>query len=396
MFSLVLKGRVCAHEPHCSEYGKRTLKRYGFFNGIGKVIDRVLHCRPSMQKIYDPEYYKVVFFCSAPIGVPFLEELKRDKRFDVIGIVTQADKPVGRGMKMQENIIKSSAKTLFPDEGKKNKKLLVIHGFASHPKQIRFPRLKKWGVEHNMQVEIPLLPNPKKPVFEDQLNYLLKNYKDRIDEGTTIIAHSLGGTLAKQFITSTGKQVGQLIDIVPSYPGREYEKLTENKLYAKAIPFLKTYIVDHPLDIKKLTLLVKEHTILLSEDDPVNPFEVSLQYHQKHHPHANIQIYKDKGHFSEMSELPELETYLQPDFSDFIKTPHKLNPEKSIEGKTLTDRLKTKEADFLVVISYGKIIPQTILDIPHFAPINVHGSLLPKYRGASPLQSIFLHKDIES
>jgi methionyl-tRNA formyltransferase len=46
-----------------------------------------------------------------------------------------------------------------------------------------------------------------------------------------------------------------------------------------------------------------------------------------------------------------------------------------------------------VVIAYGKIIPQYILDIPKIAPINVHGSLLPKYRGASPLQSIFLNQD---
>lgn len=45
-----------------------------------------------------------------------------------------------------------------------------------------------------------------------------------------------------------------------------------------------------------------------------------------------------------------------------------------------------------MVIAYGKIIPQSILDIPHFGAINVHGSLLPKYRGASPLQSIFLDK----
>ncbi|MEI8253437.1 MAG: formyltransferase family protein [bacterium] len=77
-------------------------------------------------------------------------------------------------------------------------------------------------------------------------------------------------------------------------------------------------------------------------------------------------------------------------------TPNKLNPEKSNEGKEFAERLKNKEPDLLVVIAYGKIIPQAILDIPKIAPINIHGSLLPKYRGASPIQSIFLNDEKET
>lgn len=42
--------------------------------------------------------------------------------------------------------------------------------------------------------------------------------------------------------------------------------------------------------------------------------------------------------------------------------------------------------DFLIVAAYGLILPQAVLDIPAIAPINVHGSLLPKYRGAAPIQ----------
>jgi methionyl-tRNA formyltransferase len=41
-------------------------------------------------------------------------------------------------------------------------------------------------------------------------------------------------------------------------------------------------------------------------------------------------------------------------------------------------------------VAYGNLIPQNILDIPKIAPINIHGSLLPAYRGASPLQTVFL------
>jgi len=81
---------------------------------------------------------------------------------------------------------------------------------------------------------------------------------------------------------------------------------------------------------------------------------------------------------------------------EFISTPTKLNPEKSEEGHQFAERLKEKNPDLLVVIAYGKIIPQAILDIPKIAPINVHGSLLPKYRGASPIQSTLLNNDKET
>lgn len=199
--SFWLKGKICAHEPHCSKYSIQVLKRYGFRPGIFYAGDRVLHCTASMTKHYDPAHYKVVFFSSAPIGVPFLERLADDKRFEIVGVVTMSDAPSGRGMKTHENIIKQSAKKIF------------------------------WH-------------------------------------------------------------------------------------------------------------------------------------------HQNI--------------------------SSAIICPEKLHPEKSEEGRQFAERLKEKNPDFLVVIAYGKIIPQAILDIPKIAPINVHGSILPKYRWASPIQSVLLNNDKET
>ena len=155
-----------------------------------------------MHKTYDPDHYRVVFFSSAPIGVPFLEHLADDKRFEVVGVVTQCDKPSGRWMEMNENIIKETAKKL------------------------------------------------------------IENWKLKIE--------------------------------------------------------------------------------------------------------------------------------------NCISTPTKLNPEKSEEGREFTERLKEKKPDIIVVIAYGKIIPQAILDIPRIAPINVHGSILPKYRGASPIQSTLLNNEKET
>lgn len=193
--ALRLKGRVCAHEPHCSKYSVEVLKKYGFRPGIRYATDRVLHCTPSMTIKHDPSHYRVVFCSSAPIGVPFLQELKNDPRFEVVWVVTQPDKASGRGMEMHKNIIKIEA-----------------------------------------------------------------------------------------------------------------EKL---------------------------------------------------------------------------------------EISD-IQTPEKLNPEKSPEGKQFTEWLQEKKPNFLVVIAYGKVLPEAILNIPTKWPINVHGSILPEYRWASPLQSVFLENKSKS
>ncbi|MFA6446993.1 MAG: methionyl-tRNA formyltransferase [Patescibacteria group bacterium] len=64
-----------------------------------------------------------------------------------------------------------------------------------------------------------------------------------------------------------------------------------------------------------------------------------------------------------------------------------------------TEALKTLadfKADFFVVASYGQIIPQSVLDLPNIGPINVHGSLLPKWRGASCVQSAIAAGDKEA
>jgi methionyl-tRNA formyltransferase len=78
---------------------------------------------------------------------------------------------------------------------------------------------------------------------------------------------------------------------------------------------------------------------------------------------------------------------------DHIYTPESLR----LDSKKYADQayhiytsLVDLAPDYIIVIAYGKIIPQHILDIPRIAPINIHGSLLPRYRGASPIQSVFL------
>jgi len=54
------------------------------------------------------------------------------------------------------------------------------------------------------------------------------------------------------------------------------------------------------------------------------------------------------------------------------------------------------KCDYLVVSAYGKVLPDWLLKHPKIAPINIHFSLLPKYRGASPIQSVLLNGDTRS
>lgn len=63
-----------------------------------------------------------------------------------------------------------------------------------------------------------------------------------------------------------------------------------------------------------------------------------------------------------------------------------IQPLKAHEPAAL-DQLRAWEPDFLVVVAFGQILRQPVLDLPRIAPINVHASLLPRWRGAAPIQA---------
>lgn len=73
-----------------------------------------------------------------------------------------------------------------------------------------------------------------------------------------------------------------------------------------------------------------------------------------------------------------------------------LQPEKIKNNDEFIDLIKGLEPDYLVVIAYGMILPTELLDVPTRASVNVHASLLPKYRGASPIQTALLNGDKET
>jgi methionyl-tRNA formyltransferase len=65
-------------------------------------------------------------------------------------------------------------------------------------------------------------------------------------------------------------------------------------------------------------------------------------------------------------------------------------PEKVRGNTEFLDALRTYNCDYYIVVAYGQILPQELLDIPSRMCINIHGSVLPAYRGASPIQSAIL------
>ena len=70
-------------------------------------------------------------------------------------------------------------------------------------------------------------------------------------------------------------------------------------------------------------------------------------------------------------------------------------PTKMRDG-TVAAQLKELAPDCLVVVAYGRILPQAILDVPPKGCINIHGSLLPKYRGAAPINWAILNGERET
>jgi len=201
---------VCTHKPHCSEYGKQCFQRYDFFNAFKYTMERIDKCTPDNKINYDPSFYKVVYFSSSPIWVPFLNQLMEDDRFEVVWLVSMKDAPSGRWQKLKENIV-------------------------------------------------------------------VQKFKEKI---------------------------------------KDFEK------------------------------------------EQINDEIIDLKYENK-----TTRVFK---------------------------------PWKIKNNKDFEEKLRELEADFFVVLSYWKILPKNILDIPKLWPINIHGSILPKYRGASPIQSVFLNQEKET
>ena len=68
----------------------------------------------------------------------------------------------------------------------------------------------------------------------------------------------------------------------------------------------------------------------------------------------------------------------------------------SLKNSDATEIITSINPDIVIVVAYGKILPPSVLSIPKYGCINVHASLLPKYRGAAPIQWAVLNGDSET
>ena len=69
---------------------------------------------------------------------------------------------------------------------------------------------------------------------------------------------------------------------------------------------------------------------------------------------------------------------------------------ETLKGDAIRAELAALQPDVMVVVAYGLLIPQAILDIPRYGCINIHGSLLPRWRGAAPIQRAIEAGDSET
>lgn len=98
---------------------------------------------------------------------------------------------------------------------------------------------------------------------------------------------------------------------------------------------------------------------------------------------------KPKGRGKSVSMSPVKEEALKHNIPVF-------QPKSLRRDEELINKLKEMELDFIIVVAYGQILSKEVLDIPKYGCINLHGSLLPKYRGAAPIHYAIMKGEVES
>lgn len=97
-------------------------------------------------------------------------------------------------------------------------------------------------------------------------------------------------------------------------------------------------------------------------------------------------IDKPKGRGMKLVASPVKEFAIEKNLKIF-------QPQKVRNNPEFIEEVKNLNPDLICVVAYGKILPKELLDIPKYGCVNVHGSLLPEYRGAAPIQWAVLNGD---
>lgn len=97
---------------------------------------------------------------------------------------------------------------------------------------------------------------------------------------------------------------------------------------------------------------------------------------------------KPKGRGNQMIETPIKQVAIQKGIP--VHQPVK------VRAASFLDEIRQLAPDVIIVIAYGQILPKALLEIPKYGCINVHASLLPKYRGAGPIQWCIINGEVET
>ena len=96
-----------------------------------------------------------------------------------------------------------------------------------------------------------------------------------------------------------------------------------------------------------------------------------------------------KGRGLKLSPSPVKESALKNNI-------HIYQPDK-VRDKTFVEKIRNEfKPNLIIVVAFGQILPKSILDIPEYGCLNFHPSLLPKYRGASPIQRAIINGENET
>lgn len=99
---------------------------------------------------------------------------------------------------------------------------------------------------------------------------------------------------------------------------------------------------------------------------------------------------KNRGHKMQMTPVKEFAV------EKGIEVYQPLSLRKGEDGEKSLEVLKELAPDCIVVVAYGQILPKEVLELPRYGCINVHASLLPKYRGAAPIQRVIMDGETET
>lgn len=97
---------------------------------------------------------------------------------------------------------------------------------------------------------------------------------------------------------------------------------------------------------------------------------------------------RPKGRGNHLAPPPVKELALQHGITVY-------QPEK-LRGSDAFEKLQSISPELIIVVAYGQILPQSIIDLPKYGCINIHASLLPRYRGAAPIQWCILNGETKS